>query len=724
MSSLITPIYSTSVIDSLFNEIVLRNSNYYFFIGKAAPWFDETAPPTPVDNEANYKEVRKSTVFLKKILPSEVSYLIPRINWASGTVYDMYDDRYGTEVIGVNITAGGSNYSNSTANAVITGNGSNANVSVIVSDGSISKVIVNNGGVGYTSGNVTFYGSPGAGATGSLVLARSSSNKTRLKECTFYVLTSDNHVYKCLDNNNGAVSTVMPTLTTVNPFTTSDGYKWKFLYKIPDALRNRFLTANYIPVLNSLTSSFYSNGTIQSAIIINGGSGYNTGTTIQVDGDGYQEGNKLIITGRTIVNAGSGFTTATLTVEDPYTSSAWAPSAVVNSGTKLKYFSNIYSVEISGTTGSSGPLHVSGSQNNGTSRLKFIGNVANLTATVSAGSINTVTINNPGWGYFFRPNVTITGGTGANVMLTMTQSRANLVPILQSGSLVGVTIVDGGVGYTYASANVVGVGSNAKIEIDLSNGGVDSLQAAMEQQAVDGAIYAIKIISGGYEYTEANVSISGSGTGASANTTITDGRITAINIINAGSGYKDATVTITGDGKGASARAILPPYGGHGYNAVRELFASNVGLYASFFRLENKGFTSINDYRRIGIIKNVSEYDSTGRYFKVFGSACWLITGTFNALDFPIDTEITQPSTGGVFQVVEVRNNQMLVTSKNGIIPAAGETITDGTYTFSIVDVEDPDVEIYSGDIIYVLNKEAFTIDNEQAVTIKTVLGF
>lgn len=726
MTQLFTKQFSTSTIDAYYNEIVQKNSNYFFFIGKANNWSDETYPPVPVDNENGFKDVRKSIVYLKRINPTDIVYLVPRNNWTSNTIYDMYDDRYGTEVIGVNIISGGSNYSNATSNVLITGNGANANATVIVSDGSISKVIMDDNGIGYTSANVSFFSPTGAGANGTVVLASSDNGYTKLQESLFYVITDDYNVYKCLDNNNGAASNTKPILTQSDPFTTADGYKWKFLYRLPDALRNRFLTTDHMPVLTALNSHFYSNGSIITAVVNNTGENYTEANTyIVVEGDGTAEDNPKRINSANIVSAGDSFTTATLTVEAPFVTTNWAANTAITFGSKIKYLSNIYLVSTSGTTGNTGPVHLTGTVNNGGTRLKFIGNVAQLSANVVSNAIANVTITDPGFGYTFTPNVTITGGANANVVLTTTATKANITPIISGGKIVGAQINDRGMGYTYASANIISTdGANAVIDIDLSLGRLDTLQATIEQLSVDGAIYAVKMISNGYGYTTANVTITGSGSGATANALVSSGRVTGVVITNPGSGYRDATITINGDGKGATARAILPPYGGHGYNAVRELFASNVGLFTSFFNFENKGFTSSNDYRRIGIVKNIRDYDSTGTYAKAEGSACWLLTGSFNSASFPVDTILTQSATEGSFLVVEVKNNSMLVVSRNGVAPEAGQLITDGITTFSVSSVEDPDVEAYSGDLIYILNKEAFTISADQLVTIRTVIGF
>lgn len=71
----------------------------------------------------------------------------------------------------------------------------------------------------------------------------------------FYVLVDEERVYKCIDNNNGAASTHAPTHTGSRIRTLPDGYRWKFLYQIPESKR-KFLTktrgnsVGYMPVEN------------------------------------------------------------------------------------------------------------------------------------------------------------------------------------------------------------------------------------------------------------------------------------------------------------------------------------------------------------------------------------------------------------------------------------------------------------------------------------------
>jgi len=64
----------------------------------------------------------------------------------------------------------------------------------------------------------------------------------------FYVTTSENKVYKCISNNGNSPSTVQPSSTITSIFCTSDGYRWKFMYQIPDDLYYKFATDTKVPV--------------------------------------------------------------------------------------------------------------------------------------------------------------------------------------------------------------------------------------------------------------------------------------------------------------------------------------------------------------------------------------------------------------------------------------------------------------------------------------------
>ena len=79
----------------------------------------------------------------------------------------------------------------------------------------------------------------------------------------FYTYTTDNNVYKCIDNNRGANSTVMPTGTGTSLINTADGYRWKYMYTIDGGEILKFRTADYLPVKTLTANNGSSQWTVQ-----------------------------------------------------------------------------------------------------------------------------------------------------------------------------------------------------------------------------------------------------------------------------------------------------------------------------------------------------------------------------------------------------------------------------------------------------------------------------
>jgi hypothetical protein len=111
---------------------------------------------------------------------------------------------------------------------------------------------------------------------------------------SFYVKASDN-VYKCIANNGA--STIQPTGTLSDSFSTADGYIWKFMYNIDSNLQTKFMTNNYLPVqieTNPMLPQYDIQqnaifGDIQKIQIVEQGTGYVTdaGNISVVSADGY-----------------------------------------------------------------------------------------------------------------------------------------------------------------------------------------------------------------------------------------------------------------------------------------------------------------------------------------------------------------------------------------------------------------------------------------------------
>jgi len=160
--------------------------------------------------------------------------------------------------------------------------------------------------------------------TGTTTTQSANSGATNLFDATFYVLNSNNNVYKCLDNNSNANSTVEPTGTSTNILTTGDGYKWKYMYSLSASQQVNFLSTDFMAVqTNSSISSAAVDGAINIIKIKAAGSGGADGTHtgIAIRGDGSSGECSVTVssgavTGVTVTNVGSGYTYAYIRVAD------------------------------------------------------------------------------------------------------------------------------------------------------------------------------------------------------------------------------------------------------------------------------------------------------------------------------------------------------------------------------------------------------------------------
>ena len=161
----------------------------------------------------------------------------------------------------------------------------------------------------------------------------------------FYVMTSEHHVFKCLDNNGGVISTVMPNiLVTTTHFQTADGYIWKYMYSLTAEEKLRFLTPNFMPVRtieeadNSQQWNVQDNaidGAIHIIKVTNPGNNYTAldEIVVNINGDGHYATAFAVVntTSNTIQsivvdNLGYGYTYADITISSTLPSGATAGS--------------------------------------------------------------------------------------------------------------------------------------------------------------------------------------------------------------------------------------------------------------------------------------------------------------------------------------------------------------------------------------------------------------
>jgi hypothetical protein len=849
-TALIKSSMHNSIADSVYNDIISKGSNYYYFLGKTLEWGDENVPPIPVDSPAYEHDTRNEIISLKEISTNDVSYVIPRIDWIHGTIYDQYDDCYSTEVQGINLIAGGAGYVVAPT-ITITGTGYGASAVATVVDGIVTDITLTNKGYGYTERPSVLIEGLGSGAYAEAVVVMGQNGIQRLEDTKYYVMTSDFNVYMCIDNNNGAQSTVSPFGASADSITTSDGYIWKFVYSIPISLRNKFLTGTHMPILTALQQQFYSKGNIQTIKIDARGTGY-TGAILTVIGDGYLEADPIYVLGASVIEQGHGYTAPVITVDPPFDNSThWTSEGHVILDQIIDYNLNYYKVAIPGTLSTVGPIHTSGIVQNGTAALKYIGTLATGTVNITDGQITsvvmdrkvaTIDVANIGSGYTSAPavsfsgsggaiasaviqngslisvtvidsghytsvpeitigtqwssgtvyttnqqifyanrlyTVTVGGTSGANapthesgsagngsttltyvgitatasatmkcgagysvapriiisdvsgseglINAATTISSARLVPIITDSQIVGVQIIDGGIGYSVATIDINGDGTGAQLTPSLSIGDITSLQSNVELLTVAGRIMNIPVVSGGYGYNQAIVTVVGDGVGCTATAVLTEGRVSKINVVTSGYGYTWAKIIISDTGTGAKARAIISPYGGHGKNALNEFKASGLMFFSDISNYKNQGFTVNNDYRQIGIIRNLYRYGTTYIATSVFETACWVAYANTNPVDFAPDSMIAEFSTDSRFRIITNTGSAMLLQSLDNYTLDVGKVmylVSDPTKTFTMLDVAPPTIDKYSGDLLYIDNRQAFTPTEQQTVTLRTVIGF
>jgi len=224
----------------------------------------DSAPLTPVDSIGDEFYHFDDMLAAKKVATSDISIVIPRRNWATGTVYDYYRHDYGNRV------------------------------------------------------------------TGGTSTQTANSGATNLFDATFYVMSSTFNVYKCLDNNSGANSTVEPTGTSSSILTTGDGYKWKYMYTLSATQQSNFLSTDFMAVAtNSTVSSAAVDGAVNIVKIKTAGSGGTNGTHtgVPIRGDGSSGVATVVVSGGavtsvTVTTPGTGYTFAYIRNADIVTAGA------------------------------------------------------------------------------------------------------------------------------------------------------------------------------------------------------------------------------------------------------------------------------------------------------------------------------------------------------------------------------------------------------------------
>jgi len=381
-----------------------------------------------------------------------------------------------------------------------------------------------------------------------------------LGDKNFYVVSDESsnyHVFKCLDNNGGAVSTDKPLYSQTSPedeiYKTNDGYQWKYMYKITQSEYSKFATSDYIPFIEDtdVTANAVS-GSIETIILNEGGVNYRSYATGKMK--------EISVAGNNLIHGLSGeeFSDYLITVDDisgfvEEKVNSLNTSGKTASGVIISLFEDTNTLRITNTTEQFTPTSTVNGVSSNTSAT--ITSVDRLTTELSANT-----------DFYKNNSFYVRSGRGAGQLRTITE-------YIVTGDERRV-LLNEPFNVLPDTTSVYEIGPRVFISGDGRNAG-----AVATVNPTTNSIHDIEIINSGYGYTYADIEIV-------ANTGLLDTET-------------GASITTTS----AQARAIISPNGGHGSDVINELDANKVGIGVTFEGDENGHISADNDFRKISILK-------------------------------------------------------------------------------------------------------------------------
>ena len=319
----------------------------------------------------------------------------------------------------------------------------------------------------------------------------------------------------------------------------------------------------------------------------------------------------------------------------------------------------------------------------------------------------------------------------------------------------------------FVTSEFIPVLTNSLVQSAANAGSVDTVVIENSGSGYNNGTYTNVPIRGDYN-------ING-GTQALCTVIVVSGSISSVTITQAGSGYSFASIDVSlitniGSGQNAALDVVLPPNGGHGKDSVRELGAYRL-MFASKLETTSAFVDFPNDltYRRVGLVLNPTDYNTTTVCSQNTRSAVKALifpqTGSGAPTgDFAPGETITQTTTNAKGFVVSYDNVTKVLkyyqdvtdgTVNGDIIPFSGANqitgsassftatpdATQGTSSVPISQITigvsvyelglsfvtgyaNEEVELNSGEILYLDNRIPITRSADQNEELKVVIEF
>jgi hypothetical protein len=278
--------------------------------------------------------------------------------------------------------------------------------------------------------------------------------------------------------------------------------------------------------------------------------------------------------------------------------------------------------------------------------------------------------------------------------------------------------------YTVTTSNALKFLTNDYIPVQTLTSDDGSDQWDVQQAAIDGAIHVIKVTAGGSGYATAPaVTITGDGTGATANSTITANVVTAVTVTNVGTGYTRATVSFASGA--ATATAIISPKGGHGSDPVEELGGKFVMINSRLDGSESNTISTANEFRQVGLVRDPLLFGTTTRATASSFRQTFRYT-VANTGNYTLDEVVTSGSNTAFVVEWDATNSYLYTTKPLNQNFANGASITGATSGTSrtITAISTASLDPYSGDLLYVENRVPIARATDQIEDVKLIIQF
>jgi len=284
-------------------------------------------------------------------------------------------------------------------------------------------------------------------------------------------------------------------------------------------------------------------------------------------------------------------------------------------------------------------------------------------------------------------------------------------------------------------------------------------QYLVKQAATSKSIVGYNVLNGGTGYSNAagavTIGIVGNGTGATARPVVQSngvighvliGDSAGVGTVNGkpsfadatGTGYDYAEVKLTinsGGGSGAIIQPVFSPANGLGHSPISDLKSNalmfNIKPNAGELVNSEPTFVVNQDYRQVGLLRNPLGYDSSGPFTATSGLALSQMTLGAQYTNLTLDDTISETGgdAKGILDWSDAANPTKIWYHQDDITTGFtqftnGDTISIGTVTGISADSASvaPDVDKFSGDLLFLSNVEPITRDANQTEDIKVVI--